>query len=292
MTDPSTVGVIGASSLVGRCVIPLLATAGHPVVAFSRMFRNQHPVVGISWRQLVAPDADPVAATAIEVWLCLAPIWVLPQYFDTIAAHGARRVVALSSTSRFTKVGSSESADSAVAALLAKGEADLKTWAAANQVEWVILRPTLIYGMGQDKNLTEIARFVRRFSFFPLIANATGLRQPIHVQDAAAVCAAALVTPVAANREYNIAGRDALPYKEMVRRIFLAAGLHPRLVTIPLFVFRVALACLRVLPKYRSWSVAMAERMQKDMVFDCSDAARDLGFSPRVFSFGPEDFPQ
>ncbi len=292
MTEPSTVGVIGASSLVGRCAIPLLANGGHAVVAFARKLRNQQPVVGVSWRQLPTPDADPVGASAIEEWLCLAPIWVLPQYFDMMAAHGARRVVALSSTSRFTKVGSSESADSAVAAQLAKGEADLKTWAAANRVEWVILRPTLIYGLGQDKNLTEIARFVRRFSFFPLIANATGLRQPIHVQDAAMVCVAALGVPVAANHEYNIAGQEALPYKEMVRRIFLAAGLRPRLITIPLFVFRAALACLRVLPKYRSWSVAMAERMQKDMVFDCSDAVRDLGFSPRVFAFGPEDFPR
>jgi nucleoside-diphosphate-sugar epimerase len=148
--------------------------------------------------------------------------------------------------------GSSESADSAVAAQLAKGEADLKTWAAANRVEWVILRPTLIYGLGQDKNLTEIARFVRRFSFFPLIANATGLRQPIHVQDAAMVCVAALGVPVAANHEYNIAGQEALPYKEMVRRIFLAAGLRPRLITIPLFVFRAdpgVFACVAKVPQ-------------------------------------------
>ncbi len=285
-------GVIGASSLVGRCAIPLLAKAGHPVVAFSRRNRDQQPVLGVSWRQLAAPGADQVAPSPIEEWLCLAPIWVLPQYFDMIAAHGARRVVALSSTSRFTKVGSTESAESAVAAQLAAGEANLKTWAAAHHVEWVILRPTLIYGLGQDKNLTEIARFICRFSFFPLISNATGLRQPIHVEDAATVCVAALAEPLAANREYNIAGRDALQYREMVRHIFIAAHLRPRLITIPLLAFRMALACLRVLPKYRNWSVAMAERMQKDMVFDCSDAARDLGFSPRAFAFGPEDFPQ
>ncbi len=59
-------------------------------------------------------------------------------------------------------------------------------------VEWVILRPTLIYGHGRDKNITEIARFIRRFGFFPLLGKANGLRQPIHVEDVAEACFAAL----------------------------------------------------------------------------------------------------
>lgn len=297
MSDtPSVVGVIGASSLVGGCAIALLAQEGQPVVAFSRKTQLVPPAPGLAWRQLSPPDGihngNDFDKNVIDEWLCLAPIWALPAYFSMLEAHGARRVVALSSTSRFTKIASSELADSEVAARLAKGEADLKAWASANHVEWVILRPTLIYGYGRDKNLSEIARFIRRFLFFPVIANATGLRQPIHAQDVAAACVAALCQPAAANREYNIAGQEALPYREMVRRIFVALRLRPRLITIPLFVFSMALACLRVLPRYRSWSVAMAERMPRDMVFDCSDAARDLGFKPRAFVFGADDLPK
>lgn len=291
MTDPSTVGVIGASSLVGHCAVPLLTRKGCQVVAFSRENRSDRNALGVAWQQLPAPNSPGGADLVIEEWLCLAPIWVLPQYFPLLAAHGARRVVALSSTSRFTKVRSSEQADAAVAARLTHGEEALMVWAEEKGIEWVILRPTLIYGLGLDKNLTEIARFIQRFSFFPLIAHATGLRQPIHAHDAAMACVTALHAPAAANHDYNIAGQESLPYQEMVRRIFVAAHLRPRLITIPLWVFRVALSCLRILPKYRKWSAAMAERMRRDMVFDCSDATRDLGFAPRAFVFGPEDFP-
>jgi len=31
--------------------------------------------------------------------------------------------------------------------------------------------------------------------------------------------------------------------------------------------------------------------MNRDLVFDHADAARDLGFSPRLFALSPEDLP-
>jgi nucleoside-diphosphate-sugar epimerase len=216
-------------------------------------------------------------------------VWVLPQYFSILERYGARRVVALSSTSRFTKTDSSDPAENAVASRLAEGEARLRTWAESKGVEWVILRPTLIYGRGRDKNIAEITRFVGRFGFFPLLGKAMGLRQPIHAEDVAAACVAALNAPAAANHAYNISGGETLPYREMVRRVFAALQRRPRLVTIPLGVFRMAVACLRVFPRYRHWSAAMAERMNRDLVFDHADAARDLGFSPRPFRLASED---
>jgi len=49
---------------------------------------------------------------------------------------------------------------------------------------------------------------------------------------------------------------------------------------------------MRLLPRYRHWSVAMAERMNSDLVFDHSDAERDFGFSPRPFWLSLEDLPR
>ena len=53
-----------------------------------------------------------------------------------------------------------------------------------------------------------------------------------------------------------------------------------------------AVACLRVVPRYRHWSSAMAERMNQDLVFDNSDAARDLRFRPRSFKLSAQDLPR
>jgi nucleoside-diphosphate-sugar epimerase len=282
------VGLLGATSLVGSCLIPLLLESNIRVCAFSR--NPPEPAIdGVVWRNLSASSV--FGQDRIEHWLCVAPIWVLPDYFSLLEASGVRRIVVLSSTSRFTKQGSSDLEEQNVARRLREAEACVQAWAKACSVEWVILRPTLIYGCGEDRNITEIAHFIRRFGFFPLLGRAKGLRQPVHAKDVAGACLAALQASGVVNSAYNISGGETLPYRDMVGRIFVALGRPCRLLSVPLWAFRAAVTLLRCLPRYRDWSVAMAQRMDRDLVFDHSNAKNDFGFSPRLFQLVREDLP-
>ena len=282
------VGVLGATSLVGVCLLPQLTEAGWQVSAFSRQAVERFGD-GVEWGLAASSQAHVVDEAGISFWICAAPIWVLPDYFDQLNLKGARRVVVVSSTSRFTKQGSTDQEEQAIAFRLADAEARVQKWAISHGVEWVILRPTLIYGLGRDKNITEIARFIRRFGFFPLFGKANGLRQPIHAADVADACLAALQENGAANRVYNISGGETLTYRNMVARVFSALGRHPHLLTVPLWSFRLTLTVLRCLPRYRHWSLSMAERMNQDLVFDHSEAVRDLNFKPRAFKLSATD---
>jgi nucleoside-diphosphate-sugar epimerase len=286
------VGVLGASSFVGGALLPLLTSANYRVSAFSRHTVRQNDD-GINWVQLQhASAALPDNLTPeISSWVCVAPIWVLSDYLPWIKSMGAQRVVAMSSTSLFTKTDSSDLSEQSFAKNLAESEQQFIDWAQANCIEWIILRPTLIYGLGLDKNICEIARFIRRFKFFPLFGKAQGLRQPVHVEDLAHACMAAL-TSTPANQAYNLSGGERLSYREMVTRIFNTLGLRPRWLTVPLPAFRLAVALLRCIPRYRKWTSAMAERMNRDMVFDHVEANIDLGFSPRPFVLTPADLPR
>ncbi|MDO9167859.1 MAG: NAD(P)-dependent oxidoreductase [Methylobacter sp.] len=307
------VGVLGATSLVGACLLPLMIEAGWQVRAFSRQAVGQSGDE-VEWQQLAVSSPTPLVEPlvirldrqtttakslliplagegSISFWVCVAPIWVLPDYFDLLDAQGVRRVVVLSSTSRFTKKDSTDAEEQAIALRLADAEARVREWAESRGVEWVILRPTLIYGLGRDKNITEIARFIRRFGFFPVFGKANGLRQPIHATDVAGACLAALQASCAVNRAYNISGGETLAYRNMVARVFSALGRRPRLLTVPLWAFRLAVAMLRRLPRYRQWSPSMAERMNQDLVFDHREATRDLSFKPRAFVLLAEDLP-
>ena len=174
---------------------------------------------------------------------------------------------------------------------LEQAEQGLQEWASRCGIAWIILRPTLIYGDRQDRNITEIARFIQRFRFFPVVGKACGLRQPIHVQDVADACLTALQSTAVSNRCYNISGAETLPYREMVARIFTVSNRKPCFVSIPLWMFSVAVFLLRLVPRYRKWSGAMAQRMNRDMVFDHSEAERDFEFKPRSFHLSAEDLP-
>jgi hypothetical protein len=283
------VGVLGANSLVGESLILRLGENGRRTVAFSRHLPDGNTDRSVTWLRLSISMPPRHEIPLIKDWLCVAPIWVLPRYFSMIEAYGARRIVALSSTSLFVKKDSSDHGEQHIARRLAEGERALSAWAETQGVEWVILRPTLIYGRGRDRNVTEIIRFVRRWSFFPLLGQADGLRQPVHVEDVAEACVTALTAPVAANRTYTLSGGETLPYREMVGRVFAGVGKVPHLVTIPRWLFQLGVTALRLLPRYRHWTVEMAQRMNRDLVFDHADAARDLGFSPRPFRLSPED---
>ncbi|MGK2915722.1 MAG: NAD-dependent epimerase/dehydratase family protein [Porticoccaceae bacterium] len=284
------IGLLGATSLVGECLLPLLGHDHWRVTAFSRQPLGSASA-DVEWRRLPMPVVATEAAVGdIPCWICLAPIWVLPEHFALLEKANARRIVVLSSTSRFSKSDSSDADEQRVAEQLAAGEARLREWALARGVEWVVLRPTLIYGLGRDHNISEIARLIRRCHCFPLLGRADGLRQPIHARDVAAACLGALNAAVA-NRAYDLAGGETLSYRAMVERVFAALGRRPRLVSVPLAPFRLVIALLRRLPRYRHWTAAMVERMNRDLVFDHRDAARDFGFLPRRFQLDPEDLP-
>ncbi len=286
------VGLLGATSLVGKCLLQKLIQDHRHITAFSRHSVTQsHPQ--ITWQQLSTINPGKIATekNRIPVWLCVAPVWVLPAHFDLLLAYGARRIIVLSSTSRFTKSTSFEDSERKIAFQLIKGEELVQTWATAHGIEWIILRPTLIYGYGRDKNIAEIAQFIRRFGFFPVFGAAHGLRQPIHVNDVASACFYALSTLNLTNRSYNLTGGETLSYRDMVTRIFAALKRTPRLLTIPLWFFRMTTWILRWLPRYQHWTAAMAERMNQDLIFDSSDARQDLNFSPRSFQLTAEDLP-
>ena len=271
MSNLINTGLIGATSFVGESLIPILIKDNRKVFSFSRKNPN-------------LPDVS-----KIEEWISVAPIAALPQYFSMFERYGIKKIVVLSSTSRFTKTNSYDPAEQAIAKNLIEGEERLEKWANSKGVEWVILRPTLIYGLGKDKNIVEIVRFIKRFKFFPIFGKASGLRQPIHVDDVAGACLAALNSNVAKKHAYNISGNEVLTYKEMVRRLFIGLGYKPIFIPIPLTLFKIGVWFLHFIPRYKLWSSAMAERMSFDLVFDHSEAKSDFAFSNRAFNVKPVD---
>ena len=134
MNNHYAVGLLGARGLVGESVSSLLVQAGHEVYAFSRNLDKRNVQDGVNWLPLVGIDGSnskhgseaalghTVSAQqtlssnsslpkahlnkhkeTISNWLCVAPIWILPDHFNMLEAYGVRRIVALSSYQPFYK---------------------------------------------------------------------------------------------------------------------------------------------------------------------------------------------
>ncbi len=141
----------------------------------------------------------------------------------------------------------------------------------------------MIYGAGTDQNVTFIRSMIRRFRVFPIPFGATGLRQPVHVEDLADACVNVLNNSATYDRAYNLGGGEVIEYAEMVRRICRADGLPPRLIFIPGAVYRWLVRVARRIPGLSHLSETMVDRMFVDLTTDNSDAERDFSYSPRPF---------
>jgi nucleoside-diphosphate-sugar epimerase len=127
-----------------------------------------------------------------------------------------------------------------------------------------------------------MAGFIRRWGFLALAAPASGLRQPIHADDAARAVVAAMDNVGAQNKAIGIAGGETLTYKDMALRVFAALGREPRIVMLP----TVAQKALQTAAKAGlvKRSVARAfQRMNQDVVCDMAEGLRLLDYQPRPF---------
>lgn len=280
--------VSGATSQVGIFLLPRLIEAGCSVQALSRTdpasLDKVHPL--ITWRQTDIPRGwKGSEIQGASHYIHLAPVWLLPDVVEDLYHLGIRRIVALSSTSRFTKINSRNLQEQEIAKKLAAAEERISAACDNHGISWTLLRPTLIYGCGMDRNVTMIARFIRRFGFFPLVGNGKGYRQPVHADDIAAACLAVLNRPITFNRDYNLTGGQTLTFREMVEAVFLALDKKPRIVRVPLMPASFLIRGIAFAPAYRHLSKEMIKRMNQDMCFDSSDAQRDFGYSPREFRY-------
>jgi nucleoside-diphosphate-sugar epimerase len=285
--------VTGAGSQVGYFLIPRLCAAGWRVIAVSRRPEAQAVAgFGAHWAgagqaQWVRADLEQPAvawAQGCLAWIHLGPLRLAAARAPQAAAAGVQRIVAFGSTSRFTKAASASPREQRIVADLEAGERELARAAAALGIAATVLRPTLIYGAGLDRNVMVIAQAIRRFGFFPLVGGGRGLRQPVHADDLAQACVAALDLPPAPDRAYDLSGAEVLTYRAMVERVFAALGRAPRLLPVPLAAIGVALWGLARLSRYRDFNVEMARRMSLDMTFAHDAATRDLGYRPRRFA--------
>ena len=281
MPEPGGILVLGATSLVGRYLLPRLHETGRVVHAVSR--RPPAEDDATRWVRADIAGGSPDLPAAEESIL-LAPLWLAPPLVAGLAARGLRRLIAFGSTSARTKQASADARERDLAARLARAEDDLRQACERHRVAWTIFRPTLVYGGGRDKNLTAIARWARRLRFVALPGRSAGLRQPVHADDLAAAAVQALSAPATHGRAYDIGGGTVLSYRDMVAEVCRATN-GASVITVPAAVLRAAFRAAALVPPLRGLSASMVDRMEEDLTVDDSDARRDVGHRPRAFAY-------
>lgn len=274
--------VFGLTGMVGEGLRAQLDPDDPPLLGVSRC---PPPADGrVRWLEGVLPALGPVpVAGAIA---SLGPLDAFAQWFEVSGAAPAR-VVALGSTSVHGKAGSPDAAERGLVARLQAAEHRLVSACAARGCHLVLLRPTLVWGRGRDRNLGRWVALGRRLRWLPLPRTARGLRQPIHADDVAAAVLSALRAPVPVAGLFDLPGAETLAYDEMVARCLRAGAPRARLLRVPPLLFRAGLALLG----RRGPGPGVLARLDQDLAYDRAPVQAALRLDARPFAPVPADFP-
>lgn len=280
-----TVVVIGATSQIGLFLVARLLKAGAAVLAVKHEKEVPFEHSNLRWihGELTRGELE-LDNYMADIAIYCASLWLVKDSLHALEKAGVKRLVAFGSTSMFTKSTSKNDGEQKVVEKLLRAESELPEACATHNIEWTILRPTMIYGAGLDGNVVSIARSITRHGRFPILPPASGLRQPVHADDLAACAINAAISHRARNRTYNISGGETLTYRELVARVFTTLGRTPRFLEIRFLPF-----LLDVLGQVRQKSGVngdMARRMNEDLVFFHDEAMRDMRYHPRAFLSG------
>jgi nucleoside-diphosphate-sugar epimerase len=192
------------------------------------------------------------------------------------APAGLERLVLVSSQRRYSRVPSPS-----VAEVIA-GEQSAQNSA----LPWTLLRPSMLYGPGEDRNLSRLATYLRRRRWVPVCGHGRALQQPLHVEDLVEALLAAARAPVALHRCYDLAGPEALSYNALIDQVGAVLGVKAHKIHLPLSLVLAGLWVARKAGLDPGLEAEQFRRLQEDKNCIIDAARTDLGFAPRSLADG------
>ncbi|HJP34158.1 MAG TPA: NAD(P)H-binding protein [Candidatus Latescibacteria bacterium] len=278
MAETQTVLVTGGTGYTGRRLLHRLRGCGAHVRVLARSTSDlagmpEH--VEIIQGDLEEPDSLVSALGGVRYVYHLAHVRFTANLLRSLTTD-VEHVVIVSSLRALSRV------PSATVDQVLQGESAAITPGPATSASWTILRPSMIFGDGDDRNISRLVDRVRRRALIPAVGRAR-LHQPVYVEDVLDAVLACPTNSRARGQTYAIAGARPLTWDELVSTIGHLVGERPRTVPVPAAAAASVLGLIEALGLTLPVRAEQVRRMLEDKAFDIEPARRDLGFSPLSF---------
>lgn len=182
------------------------------------------------------------------------------------------KAVFVSTTSVFTKLNpASKSIRLAAEKLIAE-----------SGIAYTIVRPTMIYGTKDDRNICRLIKYLTKIPLLPVAGPGNSLLQPVFVEDLALALYEIVKQGIFNSKAYNISGKTVCTFNELVDTISRLLAKKVVKVHVPL---RPMLLLFGLYEKISACPKIKAEqliRLNEDKAFSYGDARRDFGYAPQA----------
>lgn len=152
-------------------------------------------------------------------------------------------------------------------------------------LEYCILRPSLMYGPTDDKNIGYLINFAGKFPFFPIPGNGKWPRQPIYIDDMCFLIIS-LINDFPVNQIYSINGKEAIYFKDMIKAVLDEVdGFHFRLF-LPVSVFKFSMMFYQKISGNEEFTTDQVDSLTAEEVFPDYAWWDEFNIKPTSFQEG------
>lgn len=150
-----------------------------------------------------------------------------------------------------------------------------------------ILRPTMIYGSLDDRNISVFLRMVDKLRIFPLVKSGHYELQPVNQEDLGRAYYQVLTAPDATmDRNYNLSGNDVIYLRDMLAMMSKLLGKKTVFVPVPYWIAYSGAWVLYLLTLTKVDFRERVQRLVEPRAYSNTDARRDFGYDPMPFAEG------
>lgn len=218
-----------------------------------------------------------------DTLLHIAGTRLTPLLSRAAVEHGVKRLILVHTTGIYSKY-------KRAAQVYVEKEAELRKFIKGKGVTLTILRPTMIYGNLEDKNVSQFIRMVDKLRIFPVVNGARYELQPVHARDLGKAYYSVLLQPdVTANKEYTLSGGEPIMLIDMLKVMGRYLKVKNVFVSIP-FWFAYLGACVFYGVSFGKMDYReKVQRLCEPRTFSYEKAAEDFGYSPMPFPEGVKE---
>lgn len=150
----------------------------------------------------------------------------------------------------------------------------------------IYLRPTMIYGMANNKSTYIFIKMVDKLRVFPIVARGKFLLQPVHGKDLGKAYYQVLEKTNILNGDYILSGEKSISILALLNLISNYLEKKTVFISIPLIISVFLAKFLKLVTINKLDFVEKVQRMGEDRSYSYESAARDFGYAPMSFEEG------
>ncbi len=275
--------VTGGTGFTGKRVLPLLKGKGE-IIVFARKTSDVTLAKKLGY-QVVHGDMDDIESLKSAMKDCDGLINIASIGFGhcesiiTAATETKlQRAIFVSTTALFTKL----------PAQTKKVRTAAEKTIQDSTLNWTIIRPTMIYGGSDDRNMIRLLRYIKRWPVLFIPGNGQSLQQPIYVDDLAKGIVDAFFSDKTIKKSYNVSGKEALTFNNVVDLASRSIKKKVLKVHLPIAPMIWLLEVYGKLSKNPYIKPEQVLRLNEDKDFSHNEASKDFNFNSRSYEEGIE----